>query len=124
MEENSSDLYYEMFRDYDRQFHNILANESGNPVFSIISSVMTGLFYSMPWWRTGGNYDRILQQHKDLYQAVKESDGEKAFQIMKEHINNSWKFVKEVIAKEEKRIKNQENRSIVKMSNQSKEKQK
>lgn len=68
-------------------------------------SVMTGLFYSMPWWRTGGNYDRIFQQHKELYQAIKESNGDKAFQIMKEHIRDSWSFIKEIIAKEKERIK-------------------
>jgi GntR family transcriptional regulator, transcriptional repressor for pyruvate dehydrogenase complex len=105
MERYCSDIYVEEFRVQDRLFHGILSSESQNTVFPVICSIMSGLFYSMPWWRARKTTKQILEQHRDIYEAIAKSKEELAYESMANHIREAWKWMKDAVQKENQRMK-------------------
>ena len=102
MNETSSDSYLEEFRDNDRKFHDIIAQECGNCLLYMISSLMTGLFYSIQQWIRKCNYKFVLQQHREIFDSIKSRDDEGAERAMAVHIRESWKFISSKTAESEK----------------------
>ena len=92
MKETESDR---AFRFNDRKFHDILAQECGNSIMAMISSILTGLFYAGQLLPKHGDHLRILQQHQAIFDAVQSHSPENAEKAMITHLRVSRDFVNE-----------------------------
>lgn len=90
MQQTASDLE---FRFHDRKFHDILAQECGNSIMAMISSILTGLFYAGQLLPKHGDHLRILQQHQAIFDAVRSHSPENAEKAMTTHLRLSRDFV-------------------------------
>jgi GntR family transcriptional repressor for pyruvate dehydrogenase complex len=94
MKETSSDVD---FRFHDRKFHDILAQECGNDIMAMISSMLTGLFYVGQLLPKTGDHLRIIHQHQAIYAAIETRDSEQAEEAMRTHLQAAWEFVNRLI---------------------------
>ncbi len=75
--------------DLDRKFHLRIAEASQNPVFPLI---MDPIYRQMPKMRSivykkvGLARSSAVQYHRKIYEAIKEQDCEKAYEMMKMHL--------------------------------------
>ena len=97
MKETAFDKTLSEFRPWDRRFHNLLADRCGNELLAILSSILTGVFYSILWISPHGNYERILVQHEKILNAVAAGDSVAAEQATEAHLKLAWTFLKENI---------------------------
>ncbi len=94
MKENRNKPGRKELRDADRAFHKILAEECGNDVLSIISSIMSGLLFdTVMWVQSASNDDEVLLYHQQIYDAVAARDSKGAARAMKQHLILGWKFL-------------------------------
>jgi GntR family transcriptional regulator, transcriptional repressor for pyruvate dehydrogenase complex len=93
MEKHVDNPDAEEFRINDRKFHDILAQECGNCVLSMISSILTGLFYSVLWDLPQDNKGNVLQKHQILYEAVRNHDSPLAIQTIKDHLEEAMVYI-------------------------------
>jgi GntR family transcriptional regulator, transcriptional repressor for pyruvate dehydrogenase complex len=84
----------DMFWRYDREFHNILAREGGNNMLAMISSMLTGIFHAATWTTVDADKAFIIQEHQDIYDAVKNKDGEWAGKLTEKHIERAIDAIK------------------------------
>ena len=82
----------------DLEFHSILADASGNPIFEIVLAPIKGFLLeyrrrAVP--RYGSSV--ILEHHGRILAAVRAGDPEAAGRYMKEHIELSTKHITEYI---------------------------
>jgi GntR family transcriptional regulator, transcriptional repressor for pyruvate dehydrogenase complex len=82
-------LNIEDFRIHDRTFHNILALECGNIVLSMISSILTGLFYSAIWSLPQENIPIIIEQHRAILNAIQEGNSQLALTTTANHLQEA-----------------------------------
>ena len=87
------DLDVEKFRLNDRNFHNLLAQECGNIILSMISSILTGLFYSAVWNLPKRNIPAIIKQHQDILNAVKQKNSQLALTTTASHLQEAIDFI-------------------------------
>jgi GntR family L-lactate dehydrogenase operon transcriptional regulator len=90
---NREKLDVEEFRLRDRTFHNILAQECDNIVLSMISSILTGLFYSSLWALPERNIPYIIEQHQAILDAVKQGNSQLARQKTYQHLEQGIIFI-------------------------------
>ncbi len=90
MKETESDM---AFRFNDRKFHDILAQECDNCILSMVSSMLTGLFYVGQLTPIHGDYDAIIEQHQKIYDAIKSRDSLLAEEAMKSHLLQARQFI-------------------------------
>jgi GntR family transcriptional regulator, transcriptional repressor for pyruvate dehydrogenase complex len=100
MVENAALPYLQDFRKYDRMFHMILAEECGNRILNMTSMVMHRMYFSPKWWLPGGDFDRLLRHHKNIFEAVKSGNGTAAEQCMIDHLNDAMKTIKSTLNQE------------------------
>ncbi len=78
-----------IFLDANKQFHEIIAWSSGNPLFGyIIDSllgIMDGTVIGMDY--PSGRRSAILKAHENIYHAIRERDPHASGALMLEHIN-------------------------------------
>lgn len=92
--------YDEGFRRYDRLFHNTLAQASGNRMLAMLSSILSGLYFSEEWWNVSRyvpedhnieNYFHLtVAEHQKIFDAVMAGNGEAAESAMLDHITKGW----------------------------------
>ncbi len=90
MKETDSDR---AFRFNDRKFHDILAQECGNCILSMVSSMLTGLFYVGQLSTIHGDYDAIIEQHQKIYNAIRQKDAQGAEEAMKKHLLTAQQYI-------------------------------
>jgi GntR family transcriptional regulator, transcriptional repressor for pyruvate dehydrogenase complex len=94
MKENMNKPGRKELRDADRDFHKILADECGNDVLSIISSIMSGLLFdTVMWVQSASNDDEVLLYHQQIYDSVVARDSKGAARAMKQHLIVGWRFL-------------------------------
>lgn len=94
MEKNADDRFMGEFGQEDKTFHDILGQECGNSIFTLQSSILTGIFYTVQWVLPQGHYGERIQQHRKIFEAIQAKDGDRAEQAMKEHLMDAWEFLK------------------------------
>ena len=94
MEKNADDRFMGEFGQEDKTFHDILGQECGNSIFTLQSSILTGIFYTVQWFLPQGHYGERIQQHRKIFEAIQAKDGDCAEQAMKEHLMDAWEFLK------------------------------
>jgi len=100
MQEYVRDDAKDEFRQRDRVFHEVLAQECRHPVMSMLSSIMNGLFQSQLYLQTTANYGPILEQHKKILDGIQERNPDRAEAAMIEHIQKSHAFLKSILYEE------------------------
>lgn len=93
-------IYDGTFRRYDRLFHDTLAQASGNRMLAMLSSILSGLYFSEEWWNVARyvpedhnieNYFHLtVAEHQKIYDAVMAGDGDAAESAMLAHITCGW----------------------------------
>jgi DNA-binding FadR family transcriptional regulator len=75
-------------RENNIKFHLLLAKASRNPIFEMIEeSVMSLVSYFLKQLKTDTEYSaRVLNYHKEIYEAIREKDVTVAKQKMEEHL--------------------------------------
>ncbi|MFQ3620884.1 MAG: FadR/GntR family transcriptional regulator [Spirochaetales bacterium] len=74
----------------DVEFHEIILHSTGSMVFEIILSSVTPLIFEMiSQTHTSGGVERALNLHKEIFQALKEHDPDKAEYLMERHLQNA-----------------------------------
>jgi len=77
----------------DKEFHYIIAKESGNRLIVSILTAVSSLMDSFikeareAILSHGENKEILLQHHENIYRALAERDEEKAAEVMQEHMN-------------------------------------
>jgi len=94
MKETTSDAE---FRFNDRKFHDILAQECGNSIMEMISSMLTGLFYVGHLLPKAGDHLHVIHQHQAIYDAIQSRDPQKAEDAMRAHLLDAREFVNRLI---------------------------
>lgn len=76
----------------NEKFHEIIVEASNNPVMIDIIGRMKSIIYLFR--RTVVYYNRpfLIDEHENIYIAIKERDGEKAEQLMKAHLQEDLDF--------------------------------
>lgn len=75
-------------KSHDLKFHKLVARAAGNPILEMLSEsmlevasqVITDLHPSIDVLRS------VLKCHKDVFEAIRDKDGKRAFEVMTEHI--------------------------------------
>lgn len=94
----------------DVAFHTFLCRMSKNPVFErmlpiVIKSVRSSYSLLIPRIR---NAPRV-STHQQIYQAIKNRDGDEAYRLTVEHLNNSRQGFEKKLAREKTQKKQKEN---------------
>jgi GntR family transcriptional repressor for pyruvate dehydrogenase complex len=83
------------FRFNDRKFHDILSQECDNNILSMVSSMLTGLFYIGHLAPARGDYDNVIAEHQKIFTAIKDKNPEAAETAMKEHLIRARQYIYE-----------------------------
>ncbi len=81
--------------DADFQFHHAIAEASGNTYFStaldaLKSHIAVGMqFHGRSLKLTAGGLDHVYGEHRSIYQAIADHDGETAETLMRKHLEGS-----------------------------------
>jgi DNA-binding FadR family transcriptional regulator len=74
----------------DVEFHEIILRSTGSMVFEIMLSSVTPLLYeSRAQTLATGGVERALQLHREIYQALKDHDPDRAEEKMERHMQNA-----------------------------------
>ena len=93
MMESGAGKKLDEFRRHDKEFHDILARECGNRFMTLVSTLMSGFYYSIQSFAPDGNYEDRLRQHRKIYHAIVKRDADEAEQAMKEHLTLLARFL-------------------------------
>jgi len=87
MEENLGDR--DIFFESNRQFHDIIAWSSGNPLFGYIVEALLGIADGTVIGIDYPDFRRkaILKAHKEIYAAIVDRDAERSENRMREHLD-------------------------------------
>jgi DNA-binding GntR family transcriptional regulator len=78
--------------DANARFHEIIVSASNNPVMIDIIDRMQSIIYLFRKTVVFYNRPHLIDEHEQIYQAIKERDGEKAEQLMKNHLQADLEF--------------------------------
>ena len=92
MELACEEKQYLAFRRYDRLFHQVIAEECGNAILEMQSTMMAGLFYSMTWWAPERDMELNVEGHSNIYDAIKAGDANGSQKWMTEHIQGGLEW--------------------------------
>jgi len=101
MERNVDNANLETFRIHDQKFHDILAQECGNCILSMISSILTGLFYSVRWDLPQDNKVHVLEKHQIIFEAIRNHNGPLAIRAIQEHLEEAMVYIDQHYQKNE-----------------------
>jgi GntR family transcriptional repressor for pyruvate dehydrogenase complex len=86
---------FETFRDYDKTFHIILAQESHSGILCVLGTLLTNLFFSY-WTPLCVDYDIPVRVHEVILEALRAGDSYRAEQCMKDHIETAREFLDKI----------------------------
>lgn len=87
----------------DVNFHDILYRASDNPkLIAMLNNLREQMYrYRVEYLKQPENYPRLMEEHRKLYEALKDKDLERAMQCTKEHLDNQAATVREIIQHQE-----------------------
>jgi GntR family transcriptional regulator, transcriptional repressor for pyruvate dehydrogenase complex len=101
MKEKEDKTFWEEYRKYDKNFHTILAQASNNRMLAMLSTILSGIHFSVKWWEISAdqqtNYEMAIRHHQKIYDAVKNRDEQGAEKAMREHIESAWETIRRII---------------------------
>lgn len=80
--------------------HNDIVKASNNPVMIDIIDRMQAIIYLFRKNVVSYNRPRLIDEHEEIYEAIKARDGEKAEILMKKHLEADLNFYLHVIGNE------------------------
>lgn len=83
---------FDSFREYDKSFHVVLAQESRSGILCVLGSLLNNLFFSY-WTPLCVDYEHPVRVHDELLKALRARDSYAAEQCMKEHIEKAKEFL-------------------------------
>jgi len=88
---------------HDINFHRQVAAASGNPIIAAVVEMVSALYYEQRRQTAEQASDIDLREaaalHRDIYQAIRAKDGERARRLMQEHLLRARSYqAKEVLA--------------------------
>ncbi len=89
--------------DADVKFHDmILAAADNEKLLGILGGLADNFYrYRYEFIRNDGNYDQLIREHRDIYNAIIAHDEEKAREAARVHIEGQWRFIKARILEED-----------------------
>jgi len=95
-EENESADYLSRMMESDRQVHSIISEATGNKF--LIDGVRWLYDLAARIWRLAGDptsgSDFIQQQHRELLEALRARDADRAEEVMRQHVHEFWDYVR------------------------------
>ncbi|WP_299094193.1 GntR family transcriptional regulator [uncultured Metabacillus sp.] len=76
----------------NESFHNDIVKASNNPVMIDIIDRMQAIIYLFRKTVVIYNRPHLIDEHEEIYEAIKSRDGEKAEILMKKHLENDLSF--------------------------------
>ncbi|MFS0783749.1 GntR family transcriptional regulator [Bacillus sp. 1P06AnD] len=76
----------------NEQFHDIIVRSSNNPVMIDIIDRMKSIIYLFRKTVVFYNRPQLIEEHQQILDAIKERDGKRAEQLMKEHLQADMVF--------------------------------
>lgn len=83
----------------NESFHNDIVKASNNPVMIDIIDRMQAIIYLFRKTVVIYNRPNLIDEHEEIYEAIKERDGEKAEALMKKHLETDLNFYLHVMSK-------------------------
>jgi len=83
----------------NESFHNDIVKASNNPVMIDIIDRMQAIIYLFRKTVVIYNRPHLIDEHEEIYEAIKARDGEKAEILMKKHLENDLNFYLHVMSK-------------------------
>lgn len=83
----------------NESFHNDIVKASNNPVMIDIIDRMQAIIYLFRKTVVIYNRPNLIDEHEEMYEAIKERDGEKAEALMKKHLETDLNFYLHVMSK-------------------------
>jgi GntR family transcriptional repressor for pyruvate dehydrogenase complex len=74
------------YRQFDRTFHQIIAEICDNSILAMQTSIMTGLYYYMTWWTPEAEMATTFKGHQRIFVAIRDGKAEEARQAMESHL--------------------------------------
>ncbi|MGM7723661.1 GntR family transcriptional regulator [Metabacillus sp. Hm71] len=84
----------------NESFHNDIVKASNNPVMIDIIDRMQAIIYLFRKTVVIYNRPHLIDEHEEIYEAIKSRDGEKAEILMKKHLENDLSFYLHVMSNE------------------------
>ncbi|MBD7969353.1 GntR family transcriptional regulator [Paenibacillus gallinarum] len=82
----------------NEDFHNDIVRASNNPMMIDIIDRMQAIIYLLRKTVVIYNRPHLIDEHEDIYEAIKARDGEKAEALMKKHLENDLNFYLHVMS--------------------------
>ena len=101
-EKTKSGQFVEMAK-ADVKFHEILYKASNNPKLQqLLSNLREQMYrYRVEYLKDDGIYPRLIEEHKKMYNALKEKNQELAVSYVEKHLQNQAEAVKKIIREQE-----------------------
>ncbi|MDO4292459.1 MAG: GntR family transcriptional regulator [Eubacteriales bacterium] len=79
----------------DVDLHDIILRASGNErLMQMISKLSQQMYrYRLEYVKDANNYERLIEEHRRIYEAIRSRDKEKGAEAIKNHIDNQEKAV-------------------------------
>ncbi|KKI92961.1 GntR family transcriptional regulator [Bacillus sp. SA1-12] len=84
----------------NESFHNDIVKASNNPVMIDIIDRMQAIIYLFRKTVVIYNRPHLIDEHEEIYEAIKSRDGEKAEILMKKHLENDLSFYLHLMSNE------------------------
>ncbi|WP_260503826.1 GntR family transcriptional regulator [Paenibacillus illinoisensis] len=82
----------------NESFHNDIVKASNNPLMIDIIDRMQAIIYLFRKTVVIYNRPHLIDEHEEIYNAIKSRDGEKAEELMKKHLENDLNFYLHVMS--------------------------
>lgn len=82
----------EEIMDANERFHEIIVQASGNALMIDTIKRMKSIIYLFRKTVVLNNRPRLIDEHEEIYEAIKARDGETAKQLMEHHLNEDLNF--------------------------------
>ncbi len=87
----------------DENFHDVFYNVADNPkLLELLSNFREQMYrYRVEYLKDATVYTGLMDEHRQLYEAIKERDADKAVAITRMHLENQTQGVKRIIREQE-----------------------
>ncbi|MCD7981174.1 MAG: GntR family transcriptional regulator [Clostridiales bacterium] len=87
----------------DVNFHDVLYKSAENPkLLGLLNNLREQMYrYRVEYLKDPSIYPQLIEEHHQLYEAVREKDGERASAITRKHLENQTEGVKRIIREQE-----------------------
>ncbi|OLO28089.1 GntR family transcriptional regulator [Alkalihalophilus pseudofirmus] len=76
----------------NKEFHDLIVQASNNPVMIDIIDRMQSIIYLFRKTVVLHKRPFLIDEHQEIYEAIRAHDGDRAEQLMKQHLQSDWDF--------------------------------